>query len=260
MSGSPPPTNELIAAARDLGDGHCCDDTLLAILNRHLELRRRQDDPQAPRLSGLHVRRAGLPDWWGGEGANLLLTAPGVEARLQPGLGFSAVRGSIAALGAACRIGALSFLGSGSVVAVGDGVLLESSSINVLDAGCVMIGEATVAEAFARIDARNGGAVIVGADGVWGSGITMLTDDMHAIQDAQTGTRVNGWGGRVTVDRRVLLGDGVRLLAGSRLGSDSVVEMRSMIKNRSFPPNSLCNGRPAKLVREGIVWAREDLA
>jgi carbonic anhydrase/acetyltransferase-like protein (isoleucine patch superfamily) len=48
-------------------------------------------------------------------------------------------------------------------------------------------------------------------------------------------------------------------LGDARIGTDSVVGAGSLVRGEVLPSNSLCFGRPAKPVRTGVVWTREDL-
>ena len=86
----------------------------------------------------------------------------------------------------------------------------------------------------------------------------MMTDDTHAIRDAVTGQRLNTFGGRIVIDRHVWLCEHARVLDGASIGPNSIVGADSLVKRRVVPPNSVAVGVPARIVRSGVTWSRED--
>lgn len=81
-----------------------------------------------------------------------------------------------------------------------------------------------------------------------------FNSDMHSIFDISSGRRVNS-AKDIFIGNRVWLAQGVRILKGAYVSSDSVVAADSLI-NHSYPANSLIGGRPARILREGILWHR----
>ena len=107
------------------------------------------------------------------------------------------------------------------------------------------------------MDARNGGLIAVGPQGLWAARVRLQTDDMHAIRSL-TGERINGYGGVIGIDRHVWLGDDALVLGGARIGADTVLGARSLTKAR-LEPNSVYAGAPARRIRQDVTWAFEDL-
>lgn len=53
-----------------------------------------------------------------------------------------------------------------------------------------------------------------------------------------------------TINSNVLVGMGSTIMDGANIGENSIVGANSLVtKNKSFPPNSLIQGSPAKLIR-----------
>jgi acetyltransferase-like isoleucine patch superfamily enzyme len=246
----------VISAAADLADGAELGDRLRDALSAALSEIAGADAPLVPALGPLAVQHAGTPDWWRGR-SNLLLAAPGVTTLLSPGLGLSERTGNLAVLGAGAKLARLSFSKNDGLIVVGDRVDMASGGLAAMNGGVVMLGEGCTAGSLARVDARNGGLVLVGRDGMWGDGVNLVTDDMHAILDLQTGRRANRYGGRIVVERHVWLSDGARLVGGARVGENSVVGYAAMVRD-VVPPGAVCVGAPARPVRHGVTWTRAD--
>ncbi len=209
-------------------------------------------------LRELTVRLDGMPDWWAA-GGNLLLAADDAGP-IVPELSFLGQHATncLAILGRQARIHRLVCMLDGGRVVIGAGVNLWGAAIGLIDVATVMIGDHTTATLDASLDARNGGSIYVGADGMWGSGIRIITDDMHAIRDRATGKRLNKRGGRVVIGAHVWLAETVRIMGSCRIGEGTVVGAGSLVTGRSLPGNSICVGRPARAVRDNIAWSRED--
>jgi carbonic anhydrase/acetyltransferase-like protein (isoleucine patch superfamily) len=254
-----PPMAEL---TRDLNDGASCPADVLSVLQAHVDDRRQRTDaaagPASPRVSGLTVRRAGLPEWWTA-GDNLLLAAQDAkipEFRLH--LNRPPPGGVVVVLGARAVFNHVNLGGQGAMVVLGDRVNCAMGALSCLDASTVLIGEETSATNWAMLDACNGGIIVTGADGMWAHGVSLMTDDTHAIRDVATGRRLNVRGGRILIDRHVWLGENARVMGGARIDQDSVVGAGAMVKNIDIPAHSICVGVPARVVRSGVTWSRED--
>ena len=249
--------------ARELGDGEPCPAPLLLAFQAEIDERRRRTDtatgPTSPRTSDLLVRRAGLPDWWAA-GDNLLLAAPTAKTpdfKLHPMK--SLPNGIVVVLGARVVFNHFNLGGQGARVVIGDDVYGAAAALSCMDASTVLIGEATTATNWATLDAYNGGIIVAGEDGMWAHGVSLMTDDTHAIRDLATGKRLNVHGGRIVIERHVWLGENARVFGGARVGHDCVVGAGAMVKNAAIADHSVCVGVPARVVRSGITWSREDL-
>ena len=261
-SPSPPPEPDLFALAERLEEGALCPASLLKALADLIAARRAEtgveDGPPSPRVTDLRVRWEGLPDWWR-EGGNLLLFAEGshmpefkVDALLGP------PRRSVVAIGRGSRLLCMTLGLKGALVAIGDATIAPFGAFSCQGPSTVLVGEGTTCTSSARLDCRNGGIIVAGPDGMWAHGVSLMTDDTRAIRDAATGRRLNTFGGRIVIDRHVWLCEQTRLLDGARIGRDSIVGAGALVKRCVIPPNSVVVGAPARVVRSGVTWSRED--
>ena len=262
LSLSPPPEPDLFALAEGLEDGALCPASLLNALADLIAARRAENGvqagPPALRMSGLRVRRADLPDWWRA-GANLLLVGEGSPTpELKTNLFVAPPRRSVLAIGRESRFWTVTLGLDGAIVAVGDETTAGLGDLNCYGRSTVVIGEGTTCTHWVMLDCRNGGIIVTGSDGMWANGVSLMTDDTHAIRDAATGKRLNTFGGRIIIDRHVWLCEQARVLDGASIGPDSIVGAGSLIKRRVVPPNSVAVGVPARIVRSGVTWSRED--
>ncbi len=249
--------------ARDLGNGDPCTPALLSALDAEVADRRRragaEAGPASPHTSGLKVRRADLPDWWTA-GDNLLLAADDAKVpqfRLNPTKPPASK--VVVVVGAQAVFDHFNLGGEGALVVIGDGVYCAVGALSCLQASTVLIGEGTTATNWAMLDACNDGVIIAGEDNMWAHGVSLMTDDTHAIRDVATGRRLNTRGGRIVIDRHVWLGENARVLGGAQIGHDCVIGAGAMVKNGEIASNSVCVGVPARVVRSGVTWSREDL-
>ena len=77
----------------------------------------------------------------------------------------------------------------------------------------------------------------------------MKSAPLHIGDDVTIGHRVTLHG--CTLGNRILVGMGVVILDDAQIGDDSIVAAGSLVtKGKKFPPRSLIQGSPAKVVRE----------
>lgn len=207
-------------------------------------------------LDQLHPRED-VPEWFA-SGGNILLADPGLALpAIQSHPGIPYPENALIALGPDSHVSAIMVWGEGSIVALGGRVNLPGSQICCGGQSLVYCGEATIAAGSATLNARNGGLIFVEGDGLWSTGVKIFSDDMHAIRDAQTGERVNTFGGQVVVRDHVWLGMDVLLLAGTFVEQHSIVGARSVVTS-VLPAHTVSVGVPARPVRHGVTWTRAD--
>jgi acetyltransferase-like isoleucine patch superfamily enzyme len=247
--------------AQRLGDGARIDGQLLEAVLAELRARAAQaggeDAWTGNSFSDLCVCKKSLPDWWDAK-RNLLLAAPDAKVTVAPNMFGQMGSESLIVLGKRTWVGSVIFSGAGGVLAIGDQSTFHAVRFTVSGRSSVLIGERSSATFTANVSAANGGAVIVGREAMWAQGVRIATDDMHSIRDMKTGERVNAFGGRVVIGEHVWLCGEVRVLGNCRIGAGGVVGEGSLVKKGHLPPNSVSVGRPARPVRSGIIWTRED--
>jgi hypothetical protein len=252
----------LYELARGYDDGAPCPPVLLDALAAEIVRRRAETgtdgEPASPVTSELCIRRSGLPDWWEA-GGNLLLAGPGAQVpELAQIESHGPVTGAVVVLGARSLFNQVSLGGGQGLVVLGDDLICRAVRLSCIDASSVLIGERLGATNEAQVDCRNGGMIIVGDDAMWAQGVSLITDDAHAIRDAATGERLNPYGGRIVIERHVWLCELVMLLGETRIGADSIIGLASQVASSSLPPNAVCVGMPARAVRSAVTWSQVD--
>jgi acetyltransferase-like isoleucine patch superfamily enzyme len=213
---------------------------------------------KAPRSQGKgHKHVVRIPKPW--RGAPEWLAAPDAKVDIRhPYFLLPTPTDALIVMGARASLDHAYIARPGGLAVIGDNGVLGGTGIAVTDNSTILIGENTIATAGAVLDARNGGAIITGPDGLWAAGLWMLTDDGHTIRDMKMGERINVFGGRIVVERHVWFSTSVQIMGDTRIGADTVIGFGSLVKG-VLPPNSVCVGRPAKPVRTGIIWSQEDV-
>jgi acetyltransferase-like isoleucine patch superfamily enzyme len=219
------------------------------------------EDCQAPRFSGcgLQLQTQNVPDWWT-ENGNVLYTAGGdLQINLEPHPGLPPPTNAAVVIGPGGVLPSQILLwGDQPMVIIERGCQLPAGSLNCAGGSTIILGENTACTFAPTLNARNGGLISVAEGGLWSSKVTIFTDDMHAILDAETGKRVNAFGGCVRIERHVWLGFEVMVLQGAKIGPDTIVGARAVV-NGALPGNSVCVGAPARAVRYGVTWNAADI-
>lgn len=118
------------------------------------------------------------------------------------------------------------------------------------------IGEGTTIVS-ANIIVNSNGRVKIGNDCMLSHSISLMQSDQHQIFDIDTGKRINHTK-NIAVGNHVWIGRECELLAGATIGDNCVCGARTTTSG-SFPANSIIAGCPAKIVRKGIIWARDNI-
>lgn len=203
------------------------------------------------------VIRKDVPGWFSANGNMLFAPANAKTPVIEHHDGRPYSTDALIVLGINAAVARMVIWGTGATVAMASGTNLPNGSVYCGDGSLIYIGKDTYASVFAELNARNNGLIHVEGDGLWSAGVRLLTDDMHAIRDVETGARINAFGGRVLVHKHVWLGLEVLLLGGADVGQDSVVGTRSVVTG-VLPSNTVSVGVPARPVRQGITWSRDD--
>jgi hypothetical protein len=100
-----------------------------------------------------------------------------------------------------------------------------------------------------------GRSVSVGDDCMASSNVWIRNHDMHTVFDVETRTVLNGKACDIVIEEHVWLGFDAFVLSAENIGFGSVLGARALV-NRSIPPESLAVGIPARVIKNGIGWAR----
>ena len=213
-------------------------------------------------LDGLTYRAVTgpLPEWWHAAG-NVLYLRDGqdVPERLIELMVTYPFSDALVVLGA--DVEALTCLllgGDGATVYVGPGCHLSAGEIYCGAGSAVVLTSGVVATSRAQVDARNGGSVVADHDQLWAANVYVATDDMHRLEDAATGRRINPYGAHIRLREHVWLGRDAIVTGHVEIGEGAVVGARSLVRGQKVPPGTAVAGTPARIIREGIVWRGED--
>lgn len=95
--------------------------------------------------------------------------------------------------------------------------------------------------------------IFIGENCMFAEDIFVSNTDGHPIYN-QFGDRVNH-GKSVLIGEHVWIGRCAEILKGSRIESGSIVGARSVVSG-TIPPNSICVGSPAKVIKTGVSFDR----
>lgn len=97
--------------------------------------------------------------------------------------------------------------------------------------------------------------IVIGRDCMFSAKVIIRNSDVHSILNAD-GKRTNP--GRDTIiGDRVCMGYGVNVLKGCHIGSDSIIGSQSVVAGLSTTDGCVIAGNPAKVVKQGVHWAKE---
>lgn len=121
----------------------------------------------------------------------------------------------------------------------------------------IVIGEGTTFTSKVHFCAQEDGtSIMVGKDCMFANTITVRTSDSHPVYD-EAGVRIN-LPGNVVIGEHVWIAPGVRVMKGVSLGDGAIVGAGSIV-TKDVPEACLAAGVPAKVVREKVMWTREQL-
>lgn len=205
--------------------------------------------------------RAGLPSWWHDLGNVLYLAVSATLPDAVVGhLTTFPFRDAVIAVGSPMPwLSSLLVGGDGATVFLDHGVQLTAGEVYCGGGSAVVLHGPLIATRQAVVDARNGGSIVVGADGLWAADVYVATDDMHRLADRQTGQRLNPFGADIRVGRHVWLCKDAVVTGHVEIGEGSVVGLRSVVRGQKVPAHAVVAGVPARVVREDVEWGFDDL-
>lgn len=213
-------------------------------------------------LVGIDLREVTgpLPAWWQENGNHLYLREGfALDPRLVELLTTYPFSDALIVL--ATDISSMQALlvgGDGATVFIGRDTSMVYGEVYCGGGSSVVLTGKLVATSRAQIDARNGGTIVAAHDQLWAANVYVATDDMHRLEDAETGHRINPYGAHIRLGEHVWLGRDVILTGHVEIGDGAVVGMRSLVRNQKVEPATAVAGTPARLIREGVRWDGED--
>ena len=109
----------------------------------------------------------------------------------------------------------------------------------------------------ANVIVNTDGNVVIGNECMFSHTISIMQSDMHHIFDMNTHKRIN-YPKDIYIGNHVWVGRECELLSGAEIGDNSICGARTTTSSR-FPANVIIAGCPGKIVREGIIWSRDNI-
>lgn len=146
----------------------------------------------------------------------------------------------------------LVFQPGGGRISIGENALIKGR-LEVAAGGSIKIGEDTCLNRPCDFRGGEGATILIGSRCLF-SNVKVMTSDMHSVMNLATGRRTNPAAG-IAIEDEVWLAEDVKVAKGVRIGTGSVIAAGSLV-SRSIAPYSLAAGRPARVLRSGVVWTR----
>jgi acetyltransferase-like isoleucine patch superfamily enzyme len=213
--------------------------------------------------TGMRLVTDPLPDWWHAQG-NALYLGDDVDDvdlphRLVDTMSYYPFADVVLVVASpANNVASLLVGGDGATVFLGPRSAFTGSEIYCGAHSTVVLTSDVIATRCAIVDARNGGSVIAEPGQLWAGNVYIATDDMHRLEDAETGARLNPYGAHIRLGRHVWLGRDAIVTGHCDIGDGAVVGTRAMVRGQKVPPRTAVGGCPARVIREGVTWSPED--
>ncbi len=122
----------------------------------------------------------------------------------------------------------------------------------------IEIGRGTTFTQMCHFNAQeNSVSITVGEDCMFSNHVIVRTSDSHPIYNIDTMERINP-AKSVKIGNHVWVAPNSIIMKGASIGDGCIIGSRTMV-SKCIPPNTLAVGIPAKVVKEGVIWKREDL-
>jgi acetyltransferase-like isoleucine patch superfamily enzyme len=220
-------------------------------------------DPDVLASTTLRLVTAPLPEWWHEQGNALYLDddvdPADLPRELVDTMAFYPFSGALLVVASPCNnMASLLLGGDGATVFLGPRSAFTATEIYCGADSAIVLNAEVVATRCAIVDARNGGSIVTEPDQLWAANVYIATDDMHRLEDLESGARLNPYGARIRLGRHIWLGRDAIVTGHCDIGAGAVVGTRAMVRGQKVPPNTAVGGCPARVIREGVTWRGED--
>lgn len=221
-------------------------------------------DPDVLASTGMRLVTGPLPGWWHEQGNALYLGddvhPADLPRKLIDTLTLYSFSDLLLVVASPCNnMASLLVGGDGATVFLGPRSAFTATDLYCGAYSTVVLTADVTATRSAIIDARNGGTIIAESGQLWAANVYVATDDMHRLEDAETGARLNPYGAHIRLGRHVWLGREAIITGHCEVGDGAVVGTRAMVRGQKVPPRTAVAGCPAKVIREGVTWRADDI-
>ena len=99
--------------------------------------------------------------------------------------------------------------------------------------------------------------IIIGENCMFSNHITVRTSDSHPIYSIHDNERINP-AKDVIIGSNVWIAPDSKIMKGAVIGDNCIIGSNTIV-NKGIPPYCLAVGMPAKIVKEGVYWTRENI-
>ncbi len=138
-----------------------------------------------------------------------------------------------------------SYLNNSGTIELGDGAII-SPNFRILNKGKITIGDLAYINPNSIIRIESG--LTIGNDCAISWGVTMMDHDAHEMEGKREARPI-------IIGNHVWIGANATILKGVSIGDGCVVAAGAVV-SKSFCPNQLIGGIPARTIKENIEWKK----
>jgi len=146
-------------------------------------------------------------------------------------------------------------LGCRHTIVIGNGVHMYESEIvfEDNDNSFIVGNQTTIFQKFVGCILEPNVKLSIGNNCLFSNHISIRTGDSHSIIDIATNKRINP-AKDVILEDHIWVCEFVRILKGAHIQSNSVIGAGAVVTGKTFAPNCLIGGNPAKEIKNNINW------
>ncbi len=122
----------------------------------------------------------------------------------------------------------------------------------------ICIGEGTTNYNNLKIEAGETNAgVLIGKDCMLSENIVFRATDGHGIYDCETGKIINKISNKIVIGDHCWISRDVKFGKEATISNNTIVGMGAVVTKEFTEENTILAGNPAKVIRRGVNWTRE---
>lgn len=148
------------------------------------------------------------------------------------------------------------FMGNGSEIHIGAYNGIGNCNLSISEGSSLRTGRGCNFGSFSATVYEEG-KIDIGNDCMFSHAIQLWQTDTHPIFDVMTGERLNQ-SRNISIGNHVWVGTNSFIMGGASIGDDSIVGANAVTSGQ-FEPNAIIAGNPARVVRKGVTWRKDEL-